>query len=182
MSDELKGGLCMQQAVEASDIVYVRKNIAFYWDEKMDKVSRGMCIRMGFVMSFFMCLIGNIASKHFSFEGFFVSWAACLIISYIVGYFVPVGKIGSIMCARHNIKFGTLKCKFTRSLASNLIYTPVLTLTMVGLAYAMALKKTGGLILVPFWEMLLKSFSHLVFKISVPIYTSYKYSSTNYVS
>ena len=104
----------------------------------MKKVGRRMGILMGVTLSFALSLLGNLTSGHFTLQGFLISFAASTLISLIIGFFLPMKKIGDSFCAALHLKPRSLPAHCAGSFLSDLIYTPVITLAMVALAWKMA--------------------------------------------
>ncbi|MBR1476725.1 MAG: hypothetical protein IJ608_02040 [Lachnospiraceae bacterium] len=106
----------------------------------MKKIGMQMNIMMGVTLSFCLSLVGNLTSGHFTVLGFLISFAASTIVSLIIGFFVPLKKLTDDFTRKHNLEQGKLKTRCVESLISDLIYTPVITLLMVTMAYFMASK------------------------------------------
>ena len=113
-------------------------------EETMRKVGKAMAIRMGILMSFFLSLIGTLTSGHFTPAGFLLSFVVSALISLLIGFVVPVGKVTSDVSRKMKCEKGSFKALFVESFVSDLIYTPIMTLAMVFLAYTMAMKMSGG--------------------------------------
>ena len=113
-------------------------------NEQMRKIGRSMSIKMGVTMSFCLSLIGMGTSGHFTVPGFLISFVVSTILSLIIGFVVPMGKISASACKSLGLKPGTLPARCIESIISDLIYTPIMTLVMVGLAYTMAMRMSGG--------------------------------------
>lgn len=113
-------------------------------EETIRKVGRAMSIRMGIAMSFWLSLIGTLTSGHFTPVGFLVSFLVSSVISLIIGFVLPVGKITGGTCEKMGLQRGSIKYRFMESFISDLLYTPVLTLVMVFLAYQAVMKQSGG--------------------------------------
>ena len=126
-------------------------------NEQMKKISRGMSIRMGLAMSLCMSLIGTLTSGHFTPMGFLMGFVVSFIVSLLIGFVVPVGKISRDFTVKRNMQPGKISTRLTESMISNLVYTPVMTLVMVALAYFMAMKQSGGMAQISFWPMFLRS-------------------------
>ncbi len=126
-------------------------------EAKMKVVGRKMAIRMGILMSFALSLVGTLTSGHFTPVGFLLSFIVSSIISLIIGFLVPVGKITNDFCVKRNLIRGTFAERCVSSLISDLIYTPIITLAMVFLAYTIAMKMSGGAAGLVFLPMFLKS-------------------------
>lgn len=126
-------------------------------EEQMRKIGREMSVRMGLTMSFVMALVGTLTSGHFTIVGFLVSFVCSAIIALVMGFFIPIGKITNDLTVKKGMIPGKFSTRCVEALISNLIYTPVITLAMVGLAYFMAMKQSGGMAQISFWPMFLHS-------------------------
>lgn len=129
--------------------------------DRMKKIGRTMSVCMGITLSFFLSLVGNLMGSRqsggFSVPGFILSFVLSTIVSLIIGFLVPMKKISDGFLKKHNLKQGELKARCAESLISDLIYTPVITLLMVALAYFMAMKQSGGMAQLHFLPMFLSS-------------------------
>jgi hypothetical protein len=125
--------------------------------QQMKKVGLQMAILMGIVMSFFLALIGTLTSGHFTLPAFLISFLLSAIVSILIGLLIPVGRVTQAMDAKLNLTPGKLSTRICESLLSDLIYTPFMTLVMVGFAYTMAMKQSGGNAGLSFWPMYLRS-------------------------
>ena len=128
-----------------------------YMDERernMAKAMRAvgfkMNLCMGVTLSFFLSLIGNLTSGHFTVPGFLISFAASTVISIIIGFIVPMKKISDKATAGMK----GVKKPLTEALISDCIYTPVMTLSMILLARYMA--SSHGEEVPPFAPMFIK--------------------------
>ena len=126
-------------------------------DERMKVIGRKMSIRMGILMSFALALVGTLTSGHFTPVGFVVSFLVSTIVSLIIGFVVPVGKASGDFCRKRGLAPGSLANGIVSSLISDLIYTPLITLVMVALAYRMAMIQSGNMAQIPFIPMFLRS-------------------------
>ena len=126
-------------------------------DEQMRKIGREMSVRMGLTMSFVMALVGTLTSGHFTFVGFLISFVCSAVIALAMGFLIPIGKITNDLTVRKGMKPGKLSTRCAEALISNLIYTPVITLAMVGLGYYLAMKQSGGMAQLSFGPMFLHS-------------------------
>ena len=105
------------------------------------KVSRGMNILMGLTMSFFLSLIGNLSSGHFSFVGFITSFVISFLISFFISSFLPIHKLGKDLVKKLNIEEGTTKARLVETLVSDLSITPFMTFAMIYMAYSRAISQ-----------------------------------------
>jgi hypothetical protein len=126
--------------------------------ESAKRVGLKMNIAMGLLMSFSMSLIGNLTSGHFQIIGFLISFVISTIISIIIGFIIPMGRLGAALCKMCRLKQGSMGARVLESIVSDIIYTPVLTAIMVGLAYMMVMKQSGGMAPVTYGQMFLGSF------------------------
>ena len=110
--------------------------------EVMKKIGMKMNILMGVSLSFGLSLVGNLTSGHFTVPGFLISFVTSMILSLIIGFVVPIRKITGNALRKRGLKEGETKAKLLDSCISDLIYTPIITLLMVFLAYSQA--KRGG--------------------------------------
>ncbi len=126
-------------------------------EEKMKKVGRGMNIRMGILMSLSMSLVGMLSSGHFTIPGYILSVIISGIISLLVGFLIPMGKVSALLTGKLGIKKGTFPERLLSSLVSDIIYTPIMTFSMVFLAYQMAKIQSHGMAQLNFAAMFFPS-------------------------
>ena len=126
-------------------------------DEQIKKIGRAMSIRMGLTMSFVMSLVGTLTSGHFTIIGFLISFVGSSIIALIMGFLIPIGKITHDFTVKRGMQPGKISTRCVEALISNLIYTPIITLAMVAIAYFMAMKQSGGMAQLSFLPMFLHS-------------------------
>ena len=107
---------------------------------KMRKVGICMNFMMGVSLSFFLSLIGMASSGHFQVKGWLISFAASTVLSILIGFCIPIHKIGSALCTKLGLKERTLPFHLVGTLISDCFYTPLLSFSMVALAY-MGMKK-----------------------------------------
>ncbi len=126
-------------------------------NEQMRKIGRDMSIKMGVTMSLCLSLIGTLTSGHFTIMGFLMSFVASTVLSLIIGFIVPMSKLSTACLNSMKMRRGTMPARLMESLISDLIYTPIMTLAMVGLAFFMARKQSGGMMQTPFLAMFIPS-------------------------
>lgn len=126
-------------------------------ENKMKKVGMTISIFMGVTLSFCLSLTGNLMGSRqsgaFSVPGWLISFVVSTLISLIIGFIVPMKKISDSIQGR----FGgprSLKARLIDTLVSDIIYTPVITLAMVALAYKNAVAHGAQM---PFAPMFLSS-------------------------
>lgn len=124
----------------------------------MKKIIRTMSILMGVTLSFCLSLAGNLTSGHFTPIGFLASFAVSTVISLIIGFLVPIKKLGDGASRALKLKERSIPARLVESLVSDLIYTPVITLAMIALARKLTMVMSrGNASLPPFMIMFLKS-------------------------
>ena len=113
---------------------------------------------MGVTLSFFLSLVGNLMgakqSGSFSVPGFLISFVISTIVSLFIGLIVPMKKVNDGLHAKLNMQEGSIGAKLLDSLVSDIIYTPIMTLLMVFLAYKQATAHGAQM---PFLPMFLSS-------------------------
>ncbi|MBQ7371129.1 MAG: hypothetical protein IJW67_04490 [Blautia sp.] len=102
------------------------------------KIGREMSILMGVTLSFCLSLVGNLSSGRFTFPGFLLSFLVSTIISLIIGFLVPMKKVTDSLDTKLGLKPRTMGARLFDSLISDFIYTPLITLVMVTMAYRQA--------------------------------------------
>jgi hypothetical protein len=121
----------------------------------MKKIGMQMSILMGISMSFCLSLTGILSSGHFTVPAFLSSFFMSTVISLVIGFFVPMKKVGDSAVQKANLTPHSLGARCLESLISDLIYTPVLTLCMTAMAYHNAV--SHGQEMPPYLFMFLKS-------------------------
>lgn len=126
-------------------------------EAKMKKVGMTVSVFMGVTLSFCLSLVGNLLGSRqsgaFSVPGWLISFVVSTIISLIIGFIVPMKKISDSIHAKNGGP-RSLKARLIDTLVSDLIYTPVITLAMVFLAYRNATAHGAQM---PFLPMFLSS-------------------------
>lgn len=107
-------------------------------EQTMRKIGKQMSVLMGLTLSFVLSLVGNLHSGHFTLPGFLMSFALSAVIALAIGFIVPIGKLNQDLQKRLGLPANALKTRILSSLMTDLIYTPVITLSMVYLAYSNA--------------------------------------------
>ena len=125
----------------------------------MKRMGRKVSLFMGVTLSFFLSLVGNLSSGHFAVPLWLLSFAVSTAVSLLIGFFVPTKLITDGACKKLGLAEGKFGTRCVESLISDLIYTPIITLIMVGIAYAIANKMATqhGAPPLPFLPMFLHS-------------------------
>lgn len=119
----------------------------------MKKIGRTMNIYMGFTMSAALSIVGTTFGQATSAAGIqfpgiiigiLISFVASLIISLIIGFIIPMKKVGDGVCGLIKKSPDSIPGRLMASLASDLIYTPIITALMVALARAQVMKASQG--------------------------------------
>ena len=121
----------------------------------MRKIGIQMSICMGMTLSFCLALLGNLLGGHFSLPGFLISFALSTVVSLVIGFLVPMQKVGGAACRKAGIAERSPKGNALTSLISDVIYTPFITLCNVILGYRNAVQHAAET--PPFIAMFLKS-------------------------
>ena len=123
--------LMEQQNIRSADI-----------NKQMRKVGLKIAFIMALLMSFGLSLTGNLMAERppempliASIIGFLECFALSFVISFAIGFFVPVPKVNAALARIFHLHPRTFKAHFVESLASNLIYTPLITTAMVCFVY-----------------------------------------------
>ncbi|MBQ7707595.1 MAG: hypothetical protein IJT72_07435 [Lachnospiraceae bacterium] len=120
----------------------------------MKKIGLQMSFLMGLTLSFFLSLTGLLAAGKFSPIGWLISFAISFFISMIIGFIIPMKKVNDAVNNKFNLEPGKFGTRCVESLISDLIYTPIITLAMVFMAYK---KATAHGAKIPFMGMFGKS-------------------------
>lgn len=99
-----------------------------------------MTVLMGFTMSLVLSFTGTLAGGHFTVQSWLFSFGISFLLSLAIGFIVPVKKAGDAFCKKCRTVPECPKGNFLSALISNLIYTPLLTIVMVGI---MVMKATA---------------------------------------
>jgi len=103
--------------------------------EAMQQAGRKISLMMGLILSFFQSLIGNLTSGHFALPSWLLSFAISVAVSWVIGFLVPIGKLGMSAARKAGFAPGTLKARLLQACVSDCIFSPVISLVNVLLAY-----------------------------------------------
>ncbi len=120
------------------------------------KIGIHMSLCMAISLSFALSLMGNLMSGHFSAPGFLLSFAVSTVLSLLIGVLFPMPKLQGFVCRKTGWEQRSGKVHAVVSLLSDLVYSPVITLCNVTLAFRSAEKHGAGF---PFLPMFLRSFA-----------------------
>ena len=106
--------------------------------KQMKKIGLKVSFLMAILMSFGLSLTGNLMAERPAdmplfpiIIGFLASFAVSFIISFAIGLIVPMPKVNAALARKFNLQPRTLKAHIVESIASNIIYTPIMTTAMV---------------------------------------------------
>lgn len=127
----------------------------------MKKVGMIMSLLMGAALSFCLSLTGLLSSlskTSYTVPRFIIAllinFAISFVISMVIGLLVPMKRVNDGLGKKLGLKQGRLGTRLVETLVSDLIYTPVITLAMVFIAYKQA---TANGAKMPFLPMFLGS-------------------------
>lgn len=115
---------------------------------------------MGLMMSFSLTLIGLLSASRFTIQTFLINFVISFVVSMILSHIIPIRKITMAICAKADLRPGSLKARAFEALVSDLSYTPIMTSIMVFMAYRQAVSHGAK---IPFLPMLLRSLTISIF-------------------
>ena len=106
----------------------------------MRKIGMQISLLMSVTLSFFLSLVGTYlgtlsSGQPFSVPGWIISFLISTVVSLLIGFIVPMKKVQDGMEQKFGLNPRALSTRALESLVSDLIYTPLITLTMVGFAW-----------------------------------------------
>lgn len=111
-------------------------------EAQMRKIGFKVAFFMAILMSFGLSLTGTLMAERppetpviASVIGFLECFALSFAISFTIGILVPIPKVNAALARKFHLQPHTPKAHFVESLASNLIYTPLITTAMVCFVY-----------------------------------------------
>jgi len=110
----------------------------------MRKIGILMSILMGFSMSLILSLVGTLMGGHFTVPSWLISFGISFVISLIIGFIVPMKVVSDKACNGLKINPQSFKGNLLSSLISDLIYTPIITVTMVCIMVTNAKKQLAA--------------------------------------
>lgn len=102
--------------------------------KNIKKINFFMNLYMGLTMSFILSLVGTSTGGHFTVVSWLTSFAVSFILSLIIGFIIPINKISIFFTKSLLEKHKFLLKNIIDSLISNILYTPLLSASMVFLA------------------------------------------------
>jgi hypothetical protein len=144
----------------------------------MKKVGIIMSVLMGVTMSFCLSLTNSIVSADkFDMTQFLISFGASAVLSLIIGLIVPMKKVEDGACKAMKLRENSVPAKLVSAFISDIIYTPILTLSMIIIVRKMVMKMSHGHAVLPsFATMFIKSFilslavAYIIILIVTPIF------------
>lgn len=111
-------------------------------EKQMRKTGLKIAFIMALLMSFALSLTGNLLAERppeMPLAPIIMGFLACFIISFIVsfaiGIIVPIPKVNATLARKFHLQPHSPKAHLIESVASNLIYTPLITTVMVSFVY-----------------------------------------------
>ena len=141
------------------------KNLHGAPDQKQLKIAGfKISFMMALVMSLCLSVVGNLTARRPEgtpaiaiISGILFSFVISFVISLIIGLLIPIRRITSFILKKMELEEGKFETRLIESLISDIIYTPVITLVMTGLAYNSAMKASNGLAQLDYSTMFLGS-------------------------
>lgn len=119
-----------------------KPNVPTNVEKQMRKTGIKIALIMALLMSFGLSLTGNLMAERppempmmASIIGFLACFALSFVISFAIGLLVPMPKVNAALARKFHLQPRTLKTHIVESVASNLIYTPLITTAMVAFVY-----------------------------------------------
>lgn len=104
----------------------------------MKKIERQMSLILGTILSFCLSLLGIITSDRPSIMSFLLSFILSVVLSLVIGSIVPIKKVSDGATSKLGLRQGQIGTRAVEALVSDVIFTPVITVAMIILAYVMS--------------------------------------------
>ena len=111
-------------------------------EKQMRAIGMKVALAMALLMSFGLSLTGTLMAERppempliASVIGFIECFVLSFAISFAIGIIVPMPKVNAALARKFHLQPRTLKAHIVESVASNLIYTPLITTAMVLFVY-----------------------------------------------
>lgn len=111
-------------------------------EKQMRAIGMKVALAMALLMSFGLSLTGTLMAERppempliASVIGFIECFVLSFAISFAIGIIVPMPKVNAALARKFHLQPRTLKAHIVESIASNLIYTPLITTAMVLFVY-----------------------------------------------
>jgi len=108
----------------------------------MKAVGLKISLLMALLMSFSLSLTGNLTAERPPnmpmapiIIGFLASFGVSFVVSFAIGLVVPMPNVNAALARKFHLQPWALKTHIVESIVSNLIYTPLMTTTMVTFVY-----------------------------------------------
>lgn len=107
----------------------------FWGNDSMKKrwsiVDIKMNILMGSTVSFVLSLVGTLKGGHFTVISWLIAFLISFTLALIIGFVVPINKIDKLVFDKYDVDPDSMKGNLISGIVSDLIYTPVISITMV---------------------------------------------------
>lgn len=102
----------------------------------MQKIGFLMSLIMGFVMSLVLSLTGTLVGGHFTVPSWLISFGISFVLSLIIGFIIPMGRLNNLITGKLKQSRKMFLANLIDSFVSNVLYTPLMSASMVWLAWS----------------------------------------------
>ena len=103
--------------------------------DKGKRISLEMGLLMSVTLSLCLSATGLLSAGQFSVPALLINFGVSFVISMIVSLLVPMNKVTAAADRKFGFQPGKLSTRFFETFISDIIYTPILTVAMVTIAY-----------------------------------------------
>ena len=125
--------------------------------DKGKKINLQMGLLMSVTLSLCLSATGLLSAGQFTVPALLINFAVSFVISMIISILVPMNKVNAAADRKLGLRPGELKTRFFESFLSDIIYTPILTIAMVTIAYFNVKAHAPADKVPPYAGMLIKS-------------------------
>ena len=125
--------------------------------DKGKKINLQMGLLMSVTLSLCLSATGLLSAGQFTVPALLMNFAVSFVISMIISILVPMNKVNAAADRKLGLRPGELKTRFFESFLSDIIYTPILTVAMVTVAYFNVKAHAPADKVPPYAGMLIKS-------------------------
>lgn len=94
-----------------------------------------MSLLMGFTMSLILSLVGTLVGGHFTVQSWLLSFGISFVISLIIGFVIPMKPLCDAITGKLRRNKKNFLANLIDSLIANTLYTPLMSATMVWMAW-----------------------------------------------
>lgn len=125
--------------------------------DKGKKINLQMGLLMSVTLSLCLSATGLLSAGQFTVPALLMNFAVSFVISMVISVLIPMNKVNAAADRKLGLAPGSLKTRFFESLLSDIIYTPILTVAMVTIAYFNVKAHAPADKVPPYAGMLIKS-------------------------